>query len=95
MTLTSTSFEGGGELYLSIEAGVDKYRLAVLDEKLEVLWTEQVNLDLELPEYKLVSLLSSLSLRSLFSRRVLTRTIRIELGMEFTLQEIESLHLRR
>ncbi|GAA5983073.1 hypothetical protein JCM5350_006804 [Sporobolomyces pararoseus] len=52
MTLTSTSFEGGGELYLSIEAGVDKYRLAVLDEKLEVVWTEQVNLDLELPEFK-------------------------------------------
>ncbi|GAA5961933.1 hypothetical protein JCM3765_006442 [Sporobolomyces pararoseus] len=52
MTLTSTSLGGGGALYLSIEAGIDKYRLAVLDEKLEVVWTEQVILDVELPEYK-------------------------------------------
>jgi xylulokinase len=38
-------------LFLSIDAGVSKYRATILDERLEVIWVEEVNLDSELPQY--------------------------------------------
>ncbi|GAA5875776.1 hypothetical protein JCM16303_003992 [Sporobolomyces ruberrimus] len=40
-----------GPLYLSVDAGVDKYRACILDEQLKVIWVEQVEIDRELPEY--------------------------------------------
>ncbi|GAA5853403.1 hypothetical protein JCM8547_002441 [Rhodosporidiobolus lusitaniae] len=38
-------------LFLSIDAGVTKIRACVLSEKLEVVWVEEVDLDVEAPEY--------------------------------------------
>lgn len=41
-------------LFLSIDAGVTKYRACVLDEKLRVIWTADVDVDDESPEYRCV-----------------------------------------
>lgn len=40
-----------GPLFLSIDAGVKKVRASVLDQRLQVVWVEQVEVDTELPEY--------------------------------------------
>lgn len=38
-------------LCLGIDAGVDRLKACVLDRELNVVWTEKVEIDLELPEY--------------------------------------------
>lgn len=38
-------------LFLSIDSGLKKFRAAILNEWLDIIWTEEVEYDAELPEF--------------------------------------------